>query len=105
MDAFHDEEAMAIALKILRDVGADTIVNLGDFLDFAEFGKFEMEPAFAKTSQAGIDYYRNATQIMDLCLAFLVLRQTLPLGNSNLFNSPYFLGLYPRTLQEVSNFP
>ena len=55
MDAFHDEEAMAIALKILRDVGADTVVNLGDFLDFAEFGKFEMEPAFAKKSQAGID--------------------------------------------------
>jgi len=55
MDPFHDEEAMAIALKILRELDADTVVNLGDFLDFAEFGKFEIEPAFAKTSQAAID--------------------------------------------------
>jgi predicted phosphodiesterase len=55
MDPFHDEESMAVALQILADVDADLIVNLGDFLDFAEFGKFEMEPAFAKTSQAGVD--------------------------------------------------
>lgn len=55
MDPFHDDEAMAIALKILRELDADTVVNLGDFLDFAEFGKFEIEPAFAKTSQAAID--------------------------------------------------
>ena len=55
MDPFHDEESMTVALKILADLDADLVVNLGDFLDFAEFGRFEMEPAFAKTSQAGID--------------------------------------------------
>ncbi len=56
MDAFHDEVSMNVALKILASLDkVDTIVNLGDFLDFAEFGRFEMEPAFAKTTQAGID--------------------------------------------------
>ena len=55
LDPFHDEEAMAVAIKITRDLNPDLIVNLGDFLDFAEFGKFEQEPAFAKTTQASID--------------------------------------------------
>jgi predicted phosphodiesterase len=55
MDPFHHEDSMAVALKILADLDADLVVNLGDFLDFAEFGRFEMEPAFAKTTQAGID--------------------------------------------------
>jgi predicted phosphodiesterase len=55
MDPFHDEAAMSVALQILRDLAPDQVVNLGDFLDFAEFGKFEQEPAFAKTTQASVD--------------------------------------------------
>jgi predicted phosphodiesterase len=55
MDAFHHEESMDVALQITRAVDPDLIVNLGDFLDFAEFGKFEQEPAFAKTTQATVD--------------------------------------------------
>ncbi len=55
MDPFHDEECMSIALQLTKNLDPDLIVNLGDFLDFAEFGRFEMEPAFAKTSQASID--------------------------------------------------
>ena len=55
MDAFHHEESMNVALQITRAVDPDLIVNLGDFLDFAEFGKFEQEPAFAKTTQTTID--------------------------------------------------
>tara|TARA_R110000824_G_scaffold7817_2_gene35311 strand:+ start:10709 stop:11911 length:1203 start_codon:yes stop_codon:yes gene_type:complete len=55
MDPFHDEDAMQVALQILRDLAPDQIINLGDFLDFAEFGKFELEPAFARTTQAAVD--------------------------------------------------
>jgi predicted phosphodiesterase len=55
MDSFHHEESMDVALQITRVVDPDLIVYLGDFLDFAEFGKFEQEPAFAKTTQAAID--------------------------------------------------
>jgi predicted phosphodiesterase len=55
LDPFHDDEAMAVAVQIVRALNPDLIVNLGDFLDFAEFGKFEQEPAFAKTTQASID--------------------------------------------------
>lgn len=55
LDPFHEEDAMAIAIKIIRDLNPELIVNLGDFLDFAEFGKFEQEPAFARTTQAAID--------------------------------------------------
>ena len=59
MDAFHSEPAMDVAMQILADLDPDKIVNLGDFLDFAEFGKFEQEPAFAKTTQATIDRGHN----------------------------------------------
>ena len=59
---------------------------------------------FRAICPSGIDYYRNPTQIMDLCFTFLILRQTLPLGNTNLFNSPYFLGLYPRSFKEIGDF-
>jgi len=55
MDPFHHEESMSVAMQITRELDPDLIVNLGDFLDFAEFGKYEQEPAFAKTSQASID--------------------------------------------------
>jgi UDP-2,3-diacylglucosamine pyrophosphatase LpxH len=55
LDPFHDEKAMAVALQLIRELQPDVIVNLGDMLDFAEFGKFEQEPAFQMTVQATID--------------------------------------------------
>lgn len=55
LDPFHDEAAMAVALKLVKTLKPQLIVNLGDFLDFAQFGTFEQEPAFALTTQAGID--------------------------------------------------
>ena len=55
MDEFHHEPSMDVAMQITKDLDPDLIVNLGDYLDFAEFGKFEQEPAFAKTTQASID--------------------------------------------------
>lgn len=55
LDPFHDEQAMAVALSVIRYAKPDLIVNLGDFVDLAEFGRFEQEPAFAMTTQAGLD--------------------------------------------------
>jgi predicted phosphodiesterase len=55
LDPFHDEQAMAVALKLVRALRPDVVVNLGDFLDFAQFGTFEQEPAFALTTQAALD--------------------------------------------------
>lgn len=55
LDPFHDEKAMAVALKLVKALKPQLVVNLGDFLDFAQFGTYEQEPAFALTTQAGID--------------------------------------------------
>lgn len=55
LDPFHDEKAMNVALQVVKDLNPDLIVNLGDFLDFPAFGKYEQEPAFAQTTQHAID--------------------------------------------------
>lgn len=59
LDPFHDEQAMDVALQILRtledDRGVNQVVNLGDFLDLPAFGKYEQEVAFATTTQQAID--------------------------------------------------
>ncbi len=52
---FHDNGAMDLALQVILDLNPDLIVNLGDFLDFAEFSRFEQEPGFALTTQASIN--------------------------------------------------
>lgn len=55
LDPFHDERAMAVALQIVRHLRPEIIVNLGDFVDFPEFGKYEQEPEFAQTTQQSVD--------------------------------------------------
>jgi hypothetical protein len=55
LDPFHDERAMQIALKIIRDLNPHKIINLGDFLDLPSFGTYEQEPAFANTTQETLD--------------------------------------------------
>jgi predicted phosphodiesterase len=55
LDPFHDEAAMSVALKLIRHLRPEVIVNLGDFCDFPEFGKYEQEPEFAQTTQQSID--------------------------------------------------
>lgn len=55
LDPFHDEAAMSIALQVLADARPDLVINLGDFLDLAEFGTFDQEAGFALTTQAGIN--------------------------------------------------
>ena len=55
LQPFHDESAMNVVLQAIRDLQPDLIVNLGDLLDFAEFGKYEQTPTFQRTAQATID--------------------------------------------------
>lgn len=55
LDPFHDEAAMAAALRVVRAVDPDDVIVLGDFLDLAPLSRFEQEPGFALTMQPAID--------------------------------------------------
>jgi len=56
----HDPVAMNVALKVQEvvqhDTGVDVVVNLGDFLDLPEQGRFAQEPEFARTTQMSLDF-------------------------------------------------
>ena len=57
LTAMHDEAAIDCALEIAKAVQPHQIVNLGDYLDLAEFSsKFAVHPEFVHTTQASIDY-------------------------------------------------
>tara|TARA_R110000868_G_scaffold232321_1_gene485820 strand:+ start:1155 stop:2303 length:1149 start_codon:yes stop_codon:yes gene_type:complete len=51
----HDEAALTIALNIVATSNADKVILVGDNMDFPEFGKYRLSPAFALTTQASID--------------------------------------------------
>ncbi len=51
----HDETALTIALNIVATSNADKVILVGDNMDFPEFGKYRLSPAFALTTQASID--------------------------------------------------
>jgi hypothetical protein len=52
----HDEQAMACALELLAVIRPDRVVNLGDFLEFAEWSsKFLVLPEFVLTTQPTVD--------------------------------------------------
>jgi len=59
LDPFHDEAAMDVAIQVLaaheQDCGVDAVVNLGDFLDLQQQGKYLQEASFAMTTQPAID--------------------------------------------------
>lgn len=55
LDPFQDEAAIAVAMKIIRDINPDLIINLGDMLDFAEYSRFTQERAFVATVQPTLD--------------------------------------------------
>jgi len=55
LDPMHDERAMVVALSIIEMVRPQVIVNLGDFLDLAEWSsKFAVLPEFSFTTQAAV---------------------------------------------------
>ncbi len=55
LEPIHDEQALDVALQIVKVSKPDQIVLVGDNLDLCEFGKYRYTPAFARTTQAAID--------------------------------------------------
>jgi predicted phosphodiesterase len=55
LEAIHDEQAIEVALRIIKASKPAQIVLVGDNLDLCEFGKYRYTPAFARTTQAAID--------------------------------------------------
>lgn len=55
-DPFHDEAAIDVALSLVENIHPDKVVLLGDFLDLPNFGTFEQEATFARTTQRALDY-------------------------------------------------
>lgn len=79
LDPFHDEQAMAAALKVVQAADPDLVVHLGDFLDFASFGTYEQEAGFALTVQPAID--RAHRFLVEVQTAAPRARQVLLEGN------------------------
>lgn len=79
LDPFHDEKAIAAALKVVQAVDPDLVVNLGDFLDFATFGTFEQEAGFAMTVQPALD--RAHRFLAEIAIAAPRAKQVLLEGN------------------------
>jgi predicted phosphodiesterase len=68
LDPFHDENAMAAAIRVAKVVDPDVVIHLGDFMDFASFGTFEQEAGFALTVQPALDRaYRFLCEVQDAC--------------------------------------
>jgi hypothetical protein len=56
LDPMHDEQAMAVAVQLIGAIKPDRVVNLGDYLDLAEFtSKFAVDPEFVLTTQPALD--------------------------------------------------
>jgi hypothetical protein len=55
LDPFHDERALSVSMQIAKDVQPDLMINIGDLLDFPQFGRFAQEPGFQMTVQPTID--------------------------------------------------
>lgn len=56
VDPFHDPAAMDLFVDVCNIYQPDKITVLGDFLDFASFGRFAQEASFANTTQLSLDY-------------------------------------------------
>lgn len=54
-EPIHDEDAIAVALKIVKQARPSQVIMVGDNLDLCEFGKYRSTPAFKFTTQAAID--------------------------------------------------
>jgi hypothetical protein len=54
-EPIHDEDAIAVALKIVKQARPAQVIMVGDNLDLCEFGKYRSTPAFKFTTQAAID--------------------------------------------------
>ena len=50
----HDPQALDLAVQICSEMQPETIVMLGDLIDAAPFGKFDLEPSLRQTTQPSI---------------------------------------------------
>lgn len=59
--ATHDPDAIDLVLQVVKKENPDLVVMVGDNLDFPEFGRYRLSPAFSQTTQASIEY---TTEVM-----------------------------------------
>ena len=52
----HDENAIELALNLVKKVRPSLVILVGDNLDLPEFGKYLVTPSFMRTTQATIDW-------------------------------------------------
>lgn len=56
LDPFHDDRAIDLHLQIIRDAKPDTIINLGDSVDLAEWSdRWAVQPEMVLTTQPALD--------------------------------------------------
>lgn len=52
---FHDEDAIDVALGVMRDIKPDKVVFLGDLLDLSAWGRFIQQKEFAFATQEAVN--------------------------------------------------
>lgn len=55
LEPTHDEDAISVALGVIKHLKPEIIVCVGDNLDLPEMGKYLTYPSYAQTTQAAID--------------------------------------------------
>lgn len=55
LEPTHDEDAISVALGVIKTLKPEIIVCVGDNLDLPEMGKYVTYPSYAQTTQAAID--------------------------------------------------
>lgn len=60
LEPTHDEQALSVALQIVKSANPELVVLVGDNLDLPEMSRYRCSPAWAGTMQAAID---RATQL------------------------------------------
>ena len=96
LDPFHDERAIDVALQIAEVERPALTIVLGDYLDFAYFGKYQQEPTFALTVQASLDAsYADLVQFRALTaeMRFLEGNHDLRLQNMIIDNAKAAFGV------------
>lgn len=66
---YQDDEAISVALQVVRDVRPDKVVLLGDAVDLAPWSKYPQRPEHQQTTQ---------DSLVKLHLLLASIRQTLP---------------------------
>lgn len=110
----HDERAIDLAIQVIREVRPSHVILVGDNLDLPEFGRYRLSPAFARTTQATIDYatilmYHIRQAAPDAEIIWMAGNHEERLPNFILDNaSPAFglkQGVHPALIAPESRYP